>query len=59
MRDFGVMFPVTGVDALREFEEFDEGIWLPDAGDLILDSGWESDVELSPESGLAPLNSWS
>jgi hypothetical protein len=46
-----------GVDVLGEFVEFDEGIRLSDAGNLILDSGWESDVELSSESGLAPLDS--
>jgi hypothetical protein len=55
-RDFGVTFPETGIDALGEFMELDEGIWLSDVGDLILDLGWESDVELSLESGLAPLN---
>jgi hypothetical protein len=48
-----------GIDALGEFAEFDEGIRLSDAGDLVLDSGWESDVELSSEGGLAPLNSQS
>jgi hypothetical protein len=51
------MFPVTGVNALGEFAEFDEGIRLTNAGDLVLDSRWESDVELSSESGLAPLDS--
>jgi hypothetical protein len=52
-----VTFPVTGVDALGEFAEFDEGIRLSDAGDLVLDSGRESDVELSSESSLAPMDS--
>jgi hypothetical protein len=54
-----VTFPVMSVDALREFAEFDEGIRFSDAGDLILDLGWESDVKLSSESGLAPLDFWS
>jgi hypothetical protein len=54
-----VAFPVTGVYALGEFVEFDEGIQLSDAGDLVLDSGQESNVELSLESGLAPLDSQS
>jgi hypothetical protein len=36
--------------------EFDEGLWLSDVGDLILDSGRESNVKLSLESGLALLD---
>jgi hypothetical protein len=59
MRDFRVTFPVTGVDALGEFAEFGEGIRLSNVGNLVLDLGWESDVELSSDGGLAPLNSWS
>jgi hypothetical protein len=57
VRDFRVTFPVTGVDALGEFVEFNEGIRLTDVGYLVLDLGRESDVELSSESGVAPLDS--
>jgi hypothetical protein len=57
VRDFGVAFPVMCINALGEFAEFGEGIQLSDVADLVLDLGWESDVELSSESGLAPLNS--
>jgi hypothetical protein len=59
VRDFGVVFPVMGVDALGEFVEFDEGIRLSDVGNLVLNSGWESDAKLSLESSLAPLDFWS
>ena len=44
---FGVAFPITRIDGLGEGVEFREGVRFTDAGDLVLDSGWEPMVQLS------------
>ena len=41
------MFPITRIDGLGEGTEFGEGVGFADAGDFVLDSGWEPTVQLS------------
>ena len=45
-----------GVDRLGEGTEFGEGVRFADAGDLILDSGWKSAIQLSAEGNVTPLD---
>jgi hypothetical protein len=49
------MFPVSGINGLRECSHFNESLGLPDSGDIVLDSGWESFVELMAESRGTPF----
>ena len=44
------------VNGLGKGAEVGEGVGFADAGNLILDSGWESAVQLSVEGGFAPLD---
>ena len=48
---FEVVFPVTRVDGLGEGMEVREGVGFADAGDLVLDLGWELAVQLLAEGG--------
>ena len=50
------MFPVTRVDGLGEGAEVREGVGFADTGNLILDSGWESSVQLLVQGSFAPLD---
>ena len=44
------MFPISGNDRLGKHPHVVEGLGLPNSGDLVLDLGWESFVELMMES---------
>ena len=50
------MLPISGVNRLGEGTEFMEGVGFADAGNLILDAGWKSTIDLSAEGGIAPLD---
>ena len=48
--------PILGVNRLGEGTEFMEGVMFANVGDLILDAGWKSMIQLSAEGGIAPLD---
>ena len=48
--------PILGVDRLGKGMEFVEGVRLSNMGNLILDAGWKSMIQLSVEGGITPLD---
>ena len=48
--------PISGVDGLGEGTEFMEDVRFANAGNLILDAGLKSMIQLSAEGGMAPLD---
>ena len=52
----GMSSPIMGVNGLGEDGEFREGVGFSDAGDLVLDSGQKTMVELLVEGGIPPLD---
>jgi hypothetical protein len=54
-RDFGSMFPVSGINRLGECSHFNESLGLPNLGDIVLDSSQESFVELMAGSCRTPF----
>jgi hypothetical protein len=54
-RDFGSAFPITGIDGLGEFSHFDESLWLPNSGNVVLDSTRKTFVVLMTKSRVVPL----
>jgi len=53
---FRVLFPITSIDGLDERLEVREVVRFAYTGDLVLDSGRKSIVELSLECSVAPLD---
>ena len=54
---FGALFPIMSINGLDERPEVREVVRFAYTGDLILDSGRKSVVELSLECSVAPLDS--
>ena len=50
------VLPISGVDGLGEGTEFMEDVRFANAGNLILDAGLKSMIQLSAEGGIAPLD---
>ena len=44
---FGAVFKITRIDGLSKDAEFREGVGFTDAGNFILDLGWEPTAQLS------------
>ena len=59
MGHLGTALPISGIDRLGEGTEFVEGVRFADAGNLVLDVGWESAIHLLVEGGIAPLDTGS
>ena len=53
------MFPVIGINVLEKGAECNEGVGFADIGNLILDLGQKSGVELLMECGISPLDTGS
>ena len=49
-------FPVIRINGLGEGAEVGESVRFPNVGDLILDLGWESSVQLSAQGSFTPLD---
>ena len=54
---FGVAFPIMSINGLDKGLEIGEVVGFAYVGDLVLDSGRKSVVELSSECGITPLDS--
>jgi hypothetical protein len=54
---FGVAFPIMSINSLDEELEIGKAVGFAYVGNLILDSGRKSVVELSLECGITPLDS--
>src|SRR3979490_2381944 len=52
-------FPVTGVDGLGQGAEFMERTGFTNTGHFVLDSSWESVIELAAECSISPLDACS
>ena len=52
----GMALPISGVDGLGEGTEFMEGVRFANAGNLVLDAGWKSAIQLLVEGGITPLD---
>ena len=48
--------PISGVDGLGEGTEFVKGVRFADAGNLILDAGWKSAIQLLVDGSIASLD---
>ena len=54
MTDFGVTFPVAGINRLDKGAESVEVVWFAESCDFIFDAAGKSVVELAVEGSLLP-----